>query len=173
MLSSMFFSAWRGIWLIYVSVWLWVLTYVSYIEDYYCKRDILTFWWYSRCGAATGRLQTSSGAATRIGLAFPLSSNVSTVPFRHFTVIFRGRVEPPFNYFFICWNCRLAALMLCYHSTAPCTCKTDISNSFICHLLRFISAYYIGRLKLTSFNCFGSLSYSSLFITAFSISWSY
>ena len=34
---------------------------------------------------------------------------------------------------YVCWNYRMVALMLCYNSVAPSTCK-DISASAICHL---------------------------------------
>ena len=48
-----------------------------------------------------------------------------------------GWMHHLFMYLIICWNCRMAALMLCYYSMAPCTCKGDISVSAICHLYRF------------------------------------
>ena len=38
---------------------------------------------------------------------------------------------------FICWSYRMVALMLCYHSIAPSTCKDDIRASAVCHLQRF------------------------------------
>ena len=35
---------------------------------------------------------------------------------------------------FIGWSSRMAALLLCYHSIAPCTSKDGISAIAICHL---------------------------------------
>ena len=37
-------------------------------------------------------------------------------------------------YLVICQSCRMAALMLCYHSITPRTCKGDIRASAICHI---------------------------------------
>ena len=72
-----------------------------------------------------------------------------------------------FIYLFICWSCRMAALRLCYHSIAPCTCEDDISASVICHLYRFcFQVQYIGRPKQASYFCFGGLSYGSSFCFA-------
>ena len=39
-------------------------------------------------------------------------------------------MSPLFLYLFIYWSCKIAALMLCYHSIATCTCKGDISALF-------------------------------------------
>ena len=41
----------------------------------------------------------------------------------------------------------MAALMLCYHSIAPYTCKDDISGSGICHFLSLFLVSYIDRSK--------------------------
>ena len=62
-------------------------------------------------------------------------------------------------YLFICWNKRMAAPLLCYHSTAVCTSKCDISASAICYLWRlFISLLY--RYTFMGFSCcYGGLSY--------------
>ena len=49
-----------------------------------------------------------------------------------------------FIYLFICFSNRMVALLLCYHFTAPCTSKVDISA--ICYLWRFFLVHcYIGR----------------------------
>ena len=48
-----------------------------------------------------------------------------------------------FLYFIIRWSCRMAGLMLCYHSIAPCTYIGDIRASAICHLWRFIFSFSI------------------------------
>ena len=37
----------------------------------------------------------------------------------------------------------MAALLLCYLSIAPCTCKDDISASAICRLQRFVFSFNI------------------------------
>ena len=55
-----------------------------------------------------------------------------------------GWMHHLFIYLFICRSCRMAALMLCYHSIVLCTCKDDISASDICHLYRFILVKYLG-----------------------------
>ena len=46
--------------------------------------------------------------------------------FSHYT---QGRLGASFIYLFvyICWSFRLVALMLCFNSIAPSTCKDDIS----------------------------------------------
>ena len=44
--------------------------------------------------------------------------------------------------------------MLCYHSVALFTSKSDISASVICYLQRFTLVQYIGKPKY-SFCCFG------------------
>ena len=41
----------------------------------------------------------------------------------------------------------MAALLLRYHSIAPCTCKGDITVSAIGHLYRFVLVEYIDRPK--------------------------
>ena len=48
----------------------------------------------------------------------------------------RGRLGVPFIHLsvYICWSYRMVALMLCYNSMAPSTCKDDISASASCHL---------------------------------------
>ena len=47
----------------------------------------------------------------------------------------RGRLGVPFIHLFvyICWSCRMIALMLCYRSIAPSTYEDNISASPICH----------------------------------------
>ena len=51
-----------------------------------------------------------------------------------------------FIYLFVCWSNRMTSLLLCYHSTALCTFKGDISASAICYLwIFFLVDYYIGR----------------------------
>ena len=52
------------------------------------------------------------------------------------------RLDAPYIHLFICWRCRMAALMLCYHSIAPCTCKSDISGA-ICHRFGFVFSFNI------------------------------
>ena len=37
----------------------------------------------------------------------------------------------------------MTALLLCYHSIAPCTSRGGISASAICHLWRFVSSFHI------------------------------
>ena len=49
-----------------------------------------------------------------------------------FQWIYGGWVYRLFVYIY--WSYRMIALMLCYHSAAPSTCKDDISASAICHL---------------------------------------
>ena len=53
-----------------------------------------------------------------------------------FPAAWRGRLGVPFIHLFvyISWSYRMEALMLCYNSMAPSTCKDDISASVICHL---------------------------------------
>ena len=89
------------------------------------------------------------------------------------TIIFfkpqRGRLGVPFIHLFvyICWSSRTVALMLCYHSIAPSTCKGDISASAICHLQRFsLLNWCIGRPTQVSSCCFGGLSCNSSFYFA-------
>ena len=53
----------------------------------------------------------------------------------------RGRLGVPFL-LFVCWSNRIAAVLLCYHSTALCTSKCNISASAICYLWRFINLLY-------------------------------
>ena len=61
----------------------------------------------------------------------------------------------------------MVALMLCYHSVAPCTCKGDISASAICHLYMCVFSFNIkDRPKYASFCCFDGLSYGSSFYFA-------
>ena len=51
--------------------------------------------------------------------------------------------------FIFCWNCRMTALILCYHSLALCIFKVDTSASAICHLYWFIFFHwYIGMSTL-------------------------
>ena len=52
----------------------------------------------------------------------------------------QGRLGVPFIYLFIyiCCCYRMVALMLCYKSMAPGTCKDDISASDIWHLYKLI-----------------------------------
>ena len=74
----------------------------------------------------------------------------------------RGRMGVPYIHLFvyICWSYRMIALMLCYQSIAPSTCKEDISASAICHLWMFILIdWYIGRSSLASSCHFSGLSY--------------
>ena len=52
---------------------------------------------------------------------------------------------PFINLFFIGWSSRMAALLLCYHSTAQCTFKGDISASAICYFWSFIFCLLIYR----------------------------
>ena len=54
----------------------------------------------------------------------------------YFSIVCGGRLGALFIHLFvfICWSYRMITLMLCYHSTAPSTCKDDISASAICHL---------------------------------------
>ena len=42
-----------------------------------------------------------------------------------------------FIYWFICWSNRMTALLLCYHFTALCTSRGDISVSAICYIWMF------------------------------------
>ena len=51
----------------------------------------------------------------------------------------RGRLGVLFIHLFvyICRSYRMVALMLCYNSMAPSTCRDDISSSAICHFQRF------------------------------------
>ena len=44
-------------------------------------------------------------------------------------------------YLFICWSNRMVALLLCYHFTALCTCKGDVSASTISYLWTFLIHY--------------------------------
>ena len=52
-----------------------------------------------------------------------------------------------FIYVFIFWSGRMAALMLCWYSIAPCNCEGGISACAICQFKRFILVQYIGRPK--------------------------
>ena len=47
-----------------------------------------------------------------------------------------GRLRVPFIHLsvYICWSYRMVALMVCYNSMAPSTCKDDISASAIFYL---------------------------------------
>ena len=40
---------------------------------------------------------------------------------------------------YICWSSEVAALMFCYHSTIPSTCKGDISASYLSSLQVYFS----------------------------------
>ena len=65
-------------------------------------------------------------------------------------------------YSFICWINRIVALLICYHFTALCTSKGDISASAICYLWGFFLVYYyIGRPS------YASLAASVGFLKAF------
>ena len=78
----------------------------------------------------------------------------------------RGWVYHFLIYLFICWTNRMANLFLCYHSTALCTSKSNISASAICYLWRFINLLY--RQAFICFSCyFGGLSCSLHFSTPF------
>ena len=66
----------------------------------------------------------------------------------------------PFTHLFvyICWSYRMVALMLCYYSIAPSTCKDDIRAGAICHLQRSsLVNWCIGRPTQVSSCCFGGL----------------
>ena len=54
-----------------------------------------------------------------------------------------GVVGCIFIYLFICWSSRMTALLLCYHSIAPCTSKGGISASAIGHPWRFLFIFNI------------------------------
>ena len=54
-----------------------------------------------------------------------------------FTLLGQGKLKVPF----ICWSCRMAAL-LCYHSIAPCTCKSDTSVPFVIFTGLFLVLIY-------------------------------
>ena len=58
----------------------------------------------------------------------------------------------------------MAALMLCYHSIAPCTFKGDISASAICHLYRFflVLIYSQNRLSLAALVAYPMALHSAL-----------
>ena len=56
------------------------------------------------------------------------------------------RLDALFIHLFIYWSNRMAALLLCYHSTALYTSKGDISASTICYLWRlFLVHFYTVR----------------------------
>ena len=64
----------------------------------------------------------------------------------------------------------MVALMLCYNSIAPSTCRDGISASGISHLCRFnLVNWSIGRPTYVSFCCLGGLSCNSSFY--FAASW--
>ena len=60
----------------------------------------------------------------------------------------------------------MAALILCYHSIAPCTCKSDISASAICYLWRFAFSFNIlidlNRLPLAALLAYPMALHSAL-----------
>ena len=58
--------------------------------------------------------------------------------------------------YFIYWSFRTVALVLYYHSVAPCTCKDDISSSVICYL--YFTWLIYRWPKSVSSCCFGGLS---------------
>ena len=54
--------------------------------------------------------------------------------------------ESLFIYLFICWSSGVEVFLLCYHSIAPCTSKSNISASAICHPWGFLLIdWYICR----------------------------
>ena len=71
-----------------------------------------------------------------------------------------------FIYLFICWSSRMTALLLCYHSIAPCTSKGGISASAICRLWRFVFSFNIqvglNRLPLAALVAFSMALHSAL-----------
>ena len=82
----------------------------------------------------------------------------------------RGRLGVPFIHLFvyICWSNRMVALIHCYNSIAPSTCKDAISASAICHLQRLVN-WCIGRPTQVSSCSFGGISSKSL--VYFAASW--
>ena len=60
----------------------------------------------------------------------------------------------------------MAALMLCYYSIAPCTCKGDISVSAICHFyrigFRFNIQVVLNRLLLAASVAYSMALHSAL-----------
>ena len=60
----------------------------------------------------------------------------------------------------------MAALMLCYRSIAPCTCKDDIGASAICHLkgfaFRFNVQVGLNRLSLAALVAYPMALHSAL-----------
>ena len=71
-----------------------------------------------------------------------------------------------FIYVFICWSSRMTALLLCYHSIAPCISKGGISASAVSFLEVCFWFLYRGRPKQASSCCFGGLSCGSSFCFA-------
>ena len=71
-----------------------------------------------------------------------------------------------FIYLFICWSNRMAALLLHYHSIAPCTSKCGISASAICHFWRFVFRFNIlvglNRLPLAALVAYPMALHSAL-----------
>ena len=72
-----------------------------------------------------------------------------------------------YSFVYICWSYRMVALILCYNSMVPSTCKDDISASAICHLQRFnlVNSCIVRPTQVTSC-CFGDLSCNSSFYFA-------
>ena len=111
----------------FVPFWTWIFYYC--IWDYNSEMNIVQKF---RKGLLPSCLSISN----------VLSKLSNSLFYVHDSRLFRtlcgslGRLDVLFiNLFiYICWSYRMIALMLCYHSTAPSTCKDDIIASAICPL---------------------------------------